>query len=106
MAVYHIIGDQDTVLGFRFAGVTGEVVNNRAEAQEVFRNCLRVPDCRILLLTEAAADMLDEELSAHKLSAKSPYVAVVEDIWGPQGERPSIQAMIYDAIGIRIIEEK
>ena len=37
---FHIIGDQDTVLGYRFAGVTGVVAENRAEALAAFRDAL------------------------------------------------------------------
>ena len=36
MAAYHIIGDQDTVLGYRFAGVSGDVVEDAAQAVESF----------------------------------------------------------------------
>lgn len=31
-SAYHIIGDKDTVLGYRFAGVTGETVENEEQA--------------------------------------------------------------------------
>ena len=38
---YHIIGDQDTVLGYRFAGVTGDVVETEAEARAAALELLR-----------------------------------------------------------------
>ncbi|MBT4816196.1 MAG: ATPase V, partial [Lentisphaerae bacterium] len=34
---FHIIGDEDTVVGFRFAGVTGSAVENADEAREAFQ---------------------------------------------------------------------
>ena len=37
---YHIIGDRDTILGFRFAGITGDAVETPEQAQEAFRRAI------------------------------------------------------------------
>jgi hypothetical protein len=31
---------------------------------------------------------------------------VVEDIWGPKGTRKSLQDLIYEAVGIRIVKDE
>lgn len=99
----HIIGDQDTVLGYRFAGVTGAVVSGADEARQAFREAVSNPALRLLLLTERVERLVDAEVTAHRLTAATPYVVVVEDIWGSDGHRRSLQELIYEAVGIRIV---
>ena len=99
---YHIIGDQDTVLGYRFAGVTGDVVETEEEARAAFRAPLADRSLMILLLTEAVEDMLGAEVTAHRMAASPPYVTIVQDIWGPRGNRRSLQELIGEAVGVKI----
>ena len=99
---YHIIGDQDTVLGYRFAGVTGDVVETEEEARAAFRAALADRSLMILLLTEAVEHMLGAEVTAHRMAAIPPYVTIVQDIWGPRGNRRSLQELIGEAVGVKI----
>ena len=103
---YHIIGDQDTVLGYRFAGVTGDAVDTEDEARAAFTKAIAHREPGVLLLTEAVADLLAAEVTAHRLAAVPPFLAVVQDIWGPRGKRRSLQDLIFAAVGIRIVEEQ
>lgn len=105
MSIYHIIGDADTVLGYRFAGVSGTVVENVEQARAAFIKAL-AEHHGILLITEAIEDMLTEEVTAHRLKAEAPYLTVVEDIWGKRGKRHSLQDVIYEAVGIRLVDEQ
>jgi vacuolar-type H+-ATPase subunit F/Vma7 len=102
---FHIIGDQDTVLGFRFAGVTGTVADDVDSARKAFARAVNDPACRILLITEAVEVMLEDDLAEHRVAAKPPYLVVVEDIWGSRGTHKSLQDLIYEAVGIRIVKE-
>lgn len=106
MSVIHIIGDQDSVLGYRFAGVAGDVVETEDEARRAFEAALQAPDAGVLLITEKVDSMLQDEVMAHKLKAVPPYIAVVQDIWGPRENRRSLQDLIYEAVGIRIVGDK
>lgn len=101
---YHIIGDADTVLGYRFAGVTGDAVTTPEEAADAFARAIKPHEPGVLLITEAVEDMLKDAVTAHRLSAQPPFLAVVQDIWGPRGKRPSLQEMINDAVGIKIVD--
>jgi len=103
---FHIIGDQDTVLGYRFAGVSGSVVATPEEARQAFAAALSDARHRILLLTERVEGMLAAEVSAHRVEATPPYLVVVEDIWGAEGSRRSLQDLVFEAIGVRIVREK
>jgi len=99
---YHIIGDQDTVLGFRFAGITGDVVSTAAEAEKAFRKATGNPAITVLVITEAVEDMLPELVTAHRLSTERPYLTVIQDVWGPRGKRRGLQDMINEAVGIKL----
>ncbi len=102
MASFHIIGDQDTVLGYGFAGVTGDVVSTQAEAREAFQRQLTRKEPGVLLLTEKVEGWLAEEVKAHRLSAQPPYLAIVGDLWSVPGKRRSLESMIAEAVGIRM----
>ena len=100
---YRIIGDSDTVLGFSFAGVDGVVATNRDEALEAFREAQQASGLVVLILTEAVAALLDAEVTAHKFSAQRPYVATVPDIWGSQQGHKTLEQLISEAVGVKLI---
>ena len=106
MSVYHIIGDKDTVLGYRFAGVSGDAVEDAAQAKTAFEKAVEDPSITVLLLTEAVEDMIPDMVMKHRMAAVPPYLAVVQDIWGPRGGRKSLQELINEAVGIRISSEE
>ena len=65
MSAYHVIGDQDTVLGYRFAGVSGDVVEDAAQAQAAFEKALNDPSVTVLLpftgLSETPFTVVEED---------------------------------------------
>jgi vacuolar-type H+-ATPase subunit F/Vma7 len=102
---FHIIGDQDTVLGFRFAGVTGSIATTAAEAGQALRRALDDKECQILLLTERVERLVRDEAMAQRLAATPPYVVVIEDLWGPESGRKTLPELIAEAVGIRIVSD-
>ena len=102
MSFYHIIGDADTVLGYRFAGLSGDVVTSQPEALAAFQKAIAGKEPGVLLITEAVEDWIPEAVQAHRLTAEPPYLAVIQDIWGARPHRKSLQDMIREAVGIKI----
>lgn len=102
---FHIIGDADTVLGYRFAGVTGDAVSTVEEARSAFQKAIAGGQ-GILLITEQVENMLDAEVKAHRLATCPPFLAVVPGVWGTTGKRRSLQSLISEAVGIKIVETK
>lgn len=101
MQSLYIIGDADTVLGYRFAGVPGTVAEDAEAARTALRAALGRVGCTVLLVTRPAAAGLRAELDAHRRTGQPPYVAVVTDIGSRREDGPSLEAMIQAAIGIR-----
>ena len=103
MASFHVIGDADSIVGFRFAGVTGSPVTNPDEARAAFQDAVTRKSSSILILTAPVAEMIRDEVTRHRASAQPPYVVVVGDLWDTPAERPSLPDLIYEAVGIRIL---
>ena len=101
---YHIIGDKDTILGYRLAGITGDSVETRAEALEAFRRATSRREPGILLLTDAVEELISDEVIAHRLTAEPPYLAVVRSLSGVPKARKSMQSIISEAVGIKLVE--
>jgi vacuolar-type H+-ATPase subunit F/Vma7 len=102
---FHVIADQDTVLGFRFAGVVGRSVDTAEAAREAFAEVGKDSSCQILLLSEQVEEWLEREVIAHRLAAAPPYIVMIESVWGPHGHRKTLEEMIYEAVGIRIVSD-
>jgi len=96
------IGDRDTVMGFRFAGVDGVVVDSPREAREAFAEALRTADVGVVIVPDPIATELQKEINEARFSRPRP--AVVE-IPGPDGRspgRPKLIDLIREAIGVRV----
>ena len=106
MTPYRFIGDKDTALGFRFAGVPGDVVDTPEEALNAFQAALKEQGLVILVMTEQVAQWLNPQVVAHKLTAAQPYIATVEDVWGKRGKTQSLEQLIFEAVGVKILEQK
>ncbi len=103
---FHIIGDPDTIVGYRFAGVTGTAVSTEDEARAAFERITREARSGILLLTAPVAEMLGNAVARHRAAAKPPYVVIVGDIWNTPAKRPRLVDMIHQAVGIRITQAR
>lgn len=106
MTPYRFIGDKDTALGFRFAGIPGDEVNTPEEALTAFQAAIKEQGLVILVLTEQVAQWLNPQVIAHKLTASQPYIATIEDVWGKRGKTQSLEQLIYEAVGVKILEQK
>ncbi|MBT4822007.1 MAG: hypothetical protein HON70_40240, partial [Lentisphaerae bacterium] len=47
---------------------------------------------------------LEREATEHRLAASSPYLVVVKDIWGTRTQRKSLESLVHEAVGIKIIQ--
>jgi vacuolar-type H+-ATPase subunit F/Vma7 len=99
---FHIIGDEDTVLGFAFAGAPGTAVASPDEARAAFANVCKQTAVQILIVTEAVSKMIDEQLVEHRAAAVPPYVVEVADVWGTKVEHKTLEEMIQEAVGVRL----
>jgi V/A-type H+-transporting ATPase subunit F len=111
---YFFIGDPELVTAFRFVGIDGTAVLGPDDARAAFRKITEGWDetagtvlptaetCRVLILTEEAADWLGDLLIQWQLSGRYPLVV---EIPGPMGRlegRKTLVDSIREAIGIHV----
>ncbi len=102
MAKLFLIGDEDTVLGFRLAGVRGHVVKDTGEATDVFRKAAEDQEVSIIVITERIAEKIRPEIEHHMETGAMPFVVEIADSQGPAPTRKSPSDLVREAIGISI----
>jgi V/A-type H+-transporting ATPase subunit F len=98
---YLVIADEDTVLGFRCAGVAGNGVNSRTEALAALKSA-RDSNAGVVILTQEVAAMMQEEVDALRFGGGLPMVVEIPGIRGRLAGRKSLSDVIRQAIGVRI----
>ena len=98
---YYVIGDSDTVLGFAYAGVKGEVAPDAAAARSALLRVVNEEPETILIITDAIAESIRDDVNQIRFDLTLPLVV---EIPGPDGpiEKPNLLKLIQEAVGIRV----
>lgn len=102
---FYCIADEDTVRGFRLAGVSGKTVSSAAETVTAIEQAAR-SDYGVLILTEAIADSIRPLLDQIRFERERPLIV---EIPGPEGALPgrkNLRQLVQEAVGIRLEPEK
>ena len=100
------IADEDTVRGFRLAGVSGQAVASAQEAALAIESATAQPDCAIVLLTETIADGIRPQVERIRLEMQQPLIVEIPGPDGPLPGRKSLRQLAQEAVGIHIEPEK
>ena len=74
---FFCIGDEDTVRGFRLAGVEGAAVNSAAEVSAALAGVAARPDCGVIIITSAAAGLARAAVEEIRLERARPLVVEI-----------------------------
>jgi V/A-type H+-transporting ATPase subunit F len=96
----YVIGDEDTVVGFKMAGVQGTVVETEREAAEALEDAEERQDA-LLIISEQAAEWVREDIDRIRYGAERPLIVEVPGPDGPSEEIPSLFRLIREAVGIK-----
>ena len=99
---YFVIGDEDTVLGFRYAGIEGRVVQIAGEAREAFEEACHDASVAVVIMNDEVARSIREEVDRVRLEGARPLVVEVPGPEGPSKEKVSLRRLIQQAVGIRV----
>ena len=99
---FFVIGDRDTVLGLRLAGVAGCTVTDRASASTALRDALSRENTGVVLVTEPIAAQLRNEMNEHVFGTGWPILLEIPDASGPSPTRPSVADIVRKATGISL----
>ncbi|HUS57615.1 MAG TPA: V-type ATP synthase subunit F [Planctomycetota bacterium] len=99
---YHVIADEDTVLGFHYAGIEGTVVESPEQARRVFREKVADAAVGIIIMTERAAETVGGEVQQIMYQSARPVIVQIPGPEGPLPSRRSLQQLIQEAVGIKL----
>ena len=98
---YFVLGDEDTVLGFRYAGVKGRAVRTAEEARAALADLVSAGRVGVILVTDEIANAIAEDFSRMLLRSRLPVVVQMPGPGGPAANRPDLPRLIRDAMGIQ-----
>lgn len=96
------IADEDTVRGFRLAGIAGQIVTTAQQAAAALEKAVAQTDCGIVILTERVAADIRGRVDAIRLERGRPLIV---EIPGPEGRLPgrkSLRQFVQEAVGIQL----
>jgi V/A-type H+/Na+-transporting ATPase subunit F len=99
---FYCIADQDTVRGFRLAGIAGQVVTTAPQAAVAMEAAAARADVGIIILTETVAAGIRDQVDAMRLARTRPLVVEVPGPEGPVTSRKSLREFVQEAVGIRV----
>ena len=106
MSSVAIIGDIDTVSGFRLGGVKkAEVVNTSEEAIAAFDKFLEQDEISIIIITQLMANEIREHINRKIGSDVLPMIIEIPDKDGSsEGSSDQINDLIKRVIGVEMVK--
>ena len=98
---FYVVADEDTVVGFRYAGVPGRMVETPGEAADVIERLAAERAEMIVIVTERIAGAVRERINAIRFSEELPIIVEVPGPGGPVPDSPSLMKMIREAVGVK-----
>ncbi len=99
---FYCIGDEDTVLGFRLAGVEGRVAETIAESREALKVATSTPDVGIIIITERIARQIIEDVDRYVYGTDFPLIIEIPDRAGPLPGRKPVSELVKQAVGVKV----
>jgi V/A-type H+-transporting ATPase subunit F len=103
---FYCIGDEDTVRGFRLAGIDGQVVSSELEAAEALHNAVEQREIGVVIITDAVAADIRSQVDEIRMEREQPLVVEVPGPTGPLAGRKTLRQLVQEAVGIRISQEE
>jgi V/A-type H+-transporting ATPase subunit F len=103
---FYCIADEDTVRGFRLAGVEGESVLTSHEASDALTRAVKRPNIGIVILTQSVAADIREQVDEIRAERERPLLVEVPGPQGPLPGRKTLRQFVQEAVGIRIGQEE
>lgn len=99
------VADEDTVRGFRLAGVPGEAVATPRQAAEAFARARQRPGCALLLLGEAVCAALGDALADFRATSDRPLVVELPASGGSAAAQSGLSRLLRSVVGAHLEEE-
>jgi vacuolar-type H+-ATPase subunit F/Vma7 len=98
----YCIADEDTLRGFRLAGLAGQVATTNEQVRAALTRATADAECGIIILTERAAAAARAQVESIRKERHRPLIA---EIPGPEGPFPghkSLRQQVQTAVGMAV----
>ncbi|CDF58580.1 V-type ATP synthase subunit F [Thermobrachium celere] len=102
MNMYLISDNRETLVGLRLAGIKGEIVYKKSEAQNALRRALDNKNIGIIIFTEKAAKLIKDEIIEIKLKRPYPLIVEIPDRHGSDKDNDYILNYVRNSVGIKV----
>ena len=99
---FYVIGDEDTVLGFRLAGVDGEVAKTPDDARNALSRAFEKEGLGVIIIPERIAAKIRESVDQYLYKTTFPLIIEIPDRHGAMEGRGSIRDLIRAAVGVQM----
>ena len=99
---FFCVADEDTVRGFRLAGIDARVVKTPDEALRAIDKAISEPDCGIIILNERIASWIRPQIDKIRMEMDRPLIVEIPGPEGPLGARKSLREFVQEAVGISV----
>ena len=103
---FYCIADEDTVRGFRLAGVQGRAVTTLKETEAALKAALEDAEIGILILTERVAADVRRQVEDVRSTRSRLLVVEIPGPKGPIPGRKTLRQFVQEAVGVRIGHEE
>ncbi len=98
----HVIGDRDTVIGFKLAGlIKGSIIEKSHEAKKIIDDYLLIQDLGIIIITETIYHDLEDYILDIKTRRKTPILVAVPDRTGSREDIITLDRLLKKSFGFR-----
>ena len=103
---FYCIADEDTVRGFRLAGVPGRAVAAPQEAAAALAHAAARLEVSIVILTDIVAADIRQDVDRIRLELDRPLIVEIPGPEGPMPGRKTLRQLVQEAVGIRLGQEE
>ncbi|MHA1650906.1 MAG: V-type ATP synthase subunit F [Candidatus Helarchaeota archaeon] len=95
----HVIGTEDTVIGFGLIGISGTIINSAEEAEKLLEELAQSKEYKIIIINRKFLEGIEEYIKNYRLD---PYNPILLDIPDESGKIvfESVKDLIRKSIGI------
>lgn len=99
---FYCIADEDTVRGYRLAGIAGQGASTPPQAALALAAAFEQADVGVIILTEAVAAGIRDQVDTVRLTRSQPLIVEIPGPTGPLAGRKRLREFVQEAVGIRV----
>ena len=100
--MFYCIADEETVRGFRLAGIKAQTAATAEQAQAALADTAARPDCGVIIITEKVAAWIRPQVEMIRLERDRLLIVEIPGPEGPLSGRKSLREFVQEAVGVSV----